>query len=557
MEHVGLSFPEAVNKLAQSVGLTVPNESMMVRNTSATAHDRYKHVPIVSKVAAIELLEVMRTACSFYCKQLRGAKNAIQYLKKRGLIGEIAARFSLGYAPAGWKNLEIVFPDYRNDSLLKAGLVIMSEKKDKQAQAQRYDRFRERIIFPIRNIQGRVIGFGGRVLNRSEEPKYLNSPETLLFNKSNELYGLFEARLAIRERHYVLVVEGYMDVVTLAQCGFENVVATLGTACTSTHVQKLLRRTDTIIFSFDGDTAGRQAARRALNVCLPYAADNRITRFLFLPPEHDPDSYVRKFGTDAFASEIERAIPLSKFLLSEVLENKDLDQPEGRARVLFDAKPLLQALPANALRSQIMHTLAKQLNLSFEEIVSFCIIDKQIAVVTRSRLPHKDQRTVVTGIERRMLRNLVMHPRIALELDDEAKQTLLTLTHHRELFKEVAIHTRALGQAAAFQLLSDLLCNGEHAATFEKIFREILNCDENVRDLLLKNPKDATVIEECRIQEKLAAKELQAAIFKIRYDTCCERLDVLSQQSQHTPKELTELIDLNQKRTKMKRQLGL
>ncbi|WP_114812921.1 DNA primase [Paraburkholderia kururiensis] len=557
MEHAGLTFPEAVNELAQSVGLTVPNEPSPGRGGGSYGSQGggYDYGSGASKAVTTALSDVMQVACDFYRKQLRGAPNAIQYLKKRGLTGEIAARFGLGYAPDGWQNLEAAFPNYRDDALVEAGLVIVSEKQDAQGQARRYDRFRERIMFPIRNVKGQVIGFGGRVLEGGE-PKYLNSPETPLFNKGSELYGLFEARLAIREQRYVLVVEGYMDVVALAQLGFQNAVATLGTACTPIHVQKLLRQTDTVIFSFDGDSAGRRAARRALDACLPHAADNRTIRFLFLPPEHDPDSYVREFGTDAFAEQVERAMPLSQFLLNEVLVGKELDQPEGRARALFDAKPLLQALPANALRSQIMHMLADRLDVPFEEVAALCEVDARIAAAARTAPPRKDRRAV-TGIEQRALRNLVMHPRIVLELDEEAERALLALTRNGELFEEVATHARALGDAAAFQLLSDLLRNGANAATFEEIFREILNYDENVRDLLLKDPEDSAVIEERREQERLAAEELKAAILKMRYDAWCERLDALSRQSKHTPEELAELMDLNQKRAEMKRQLGL
>ncbi len=335
-------------------------------------------LPAASKSVTTALTDVMQTASDYYRKQLRGATNAIQYLKKRGLTGEIAMRFGLGYAPDGWQNLETAFEDYRADTLVDAGLVIVSEKTDAQGTARRYDRFRERIMFPIRNVKGNVIGFGGRVLD-SGEPKYLNSPETPLFNKGSELYGLFEARLAIRDQKYALVVEGYMDVVALAQLGFPNAVATLGTACTPIHVQKLLRQTDTVVFSFDGDAAGRRAARRALEACLPHAADNRTIRFLFLPTEHDPDSYVREFGAEAFSDQVRRAMPLSQFLLNEAIAGKELDQPEGRAKALFEAKPLLQALPANALRAQIMHMFADRLNIPFEEVAGLSDVDARRA----------------------------------------------------------------------------------------------------------------------------------------------------------------------------------
>ncbi len=552
IEHAGLTFPEAVNELAQSVGLTVPQEPSPMRGGGGGGEG---YAPAVSKAVTTALSDVMQVACDFYRKQLRGAPNAIQYLKKRGLTGEIAARFGLGYAPDGWQNLESAFPDYRDDSLVESGLVIVSEKSDAQGQNRRYDRFRERIMFPIRNVKGQVIGFGGRVLD-SGEPKYLNSPETPLFNKGSELYGLFEARLAIREQQYVLVVEGYMDVVALAQLGFQNAVATLGTACTPVHVQKLMRQTDTVIFSFDGDSAGRRAARRALDACLPHAADNRTIRFLFLPAEHDPDSYVREFGTEGFSEQVARAMPLSQFMLNEVLAGKELDQPEGKARALFDAKPLLQALPANALRAQIMHMFADRLDVPFDEVAALCEVDARIAAASRAAPPRKDRRSV-TGIEQRALRNLVMHPRIVAVLDEDAEQALLTVTRHGELFEEVTTHARALGEAAEFQLLSDLLRNSANAPTFEEIFREILDYDENVRDLLLKNPEDETVAEERREQERIVGEELKAAIFRMSYDAYSARLDQLSRQSRHTPEELAEYTDLNRRRADMKRQLGL
>ena len=223
---------------------------------------------------------------------LRNRERAIDYLKGRGLTGQIAARFGIGYAPAGWQNLQAVFPEYSEAAIKEVGLVIDNEA------GKRYDRFRDRIMFPIRNVKGECIGFGGRVLGDGT-PKYLNSPETPVFSKGRELYGLFEARTALREAGYVLVTEGYMDVVALAQLGFPNAVATLGTACTTDHVQKLFRFSDAVVFSFDGDSAGRRAARKALDGALPYATDVRSVKFLFLPSEHDPDSYIRAHGADA------------------------------------------------------------------------------------------------------------------------------------------------------------------------------------------------------------------------------------------------------------------
>ncbi|KMQ80610.1 DNA primase [Candidatus Burkholderia pumila] len=544
MEHTGLTFPEAVKELAQGAGLTVPQEP------SFRGGGGRMESAAPSKAVSVALTEVMQTATEFYRKQLRSAKNAIAYLKKRGLTGEIAQRFGLGYAPDGWQSLEAAFFDYRNDNLVEAGLVIVSEKTDAQGQAHRYDRFRERVMFPIRNVKGNVIGFGGRVLDGGE-PKYLNSPETSLFSKGSELYGLFEARLAIRELGYALVVEGYMDVVALAQLGFANAVATLGTACTPIHVQKLFRQTDTVVFSFDGDFAGWRAARRALEAALPHAADNRTIKFLFLPKEHDPDSYIREFGTDGFSEQVDRAMPLSQFLLNEALADKELDQPEGRAKALFDAKPLLQALPANALRVQILYMLADWLDMSFTEIAALCDIDSRAAAVARANVP-KSERRRITGQEQRALRNLVMYPGMAASLDQESERTLVTMTEHGELFSEIIGHARELGNAAEFQLISEILRNAANAPTYEDIFQEILAYDENVRDLLMRDPSDEGAAARVEEQKRLLAEELQATVLKLRHDSYRAQLDLLARQESLSPEEVAEFSDLSAKVAQIK-----
>jgi DNA primase len=238
------------------------------------------------------------------------------------------------------------------------------------AEASRYDWFRDRVMFPIRNVAGEIIGFGGRVLDDSK-PKYMNSPETALFNKGRELYGLFEARQALREHGHALVVEGYMDVVALAQHGFANAVATLGTACTAEHVGKLFRFTDHIVFSFDGDAAGRRAAGRALEAALPLATDLRTIKFLFLPAEHDPDSYVRELGTEAFAGALAAAVPLSRQLIEHCAEGQDLATAEGRARLLGQARPLWSTLPEEgALRRQILAEIAAAARLEMGDLAS-------------------------------------------------------------------------------------------------------------------------------------------------------------------------------------------
>jgi DNA primase len=366
MEHAGLGYVDAIEELARGVGLEVPHERQ-------AAGEAYQKV-------APDLYEVMQTATRYYREQLKQSPRAIDYLKRRGLSGEIAARFGIGYAPEGWQNLAAAFPDYQDDMLSETGLVIdkeddtpargtpkvgnlLSSKLDAEltptpdaratrgpGAGKRYDRFRDRIMFPIINVRGQVIGFGGRVLEKGE-PKYLNSPETPLFEKGRELYGLYQAQKAICAGQRVLVVEGYMDVVALAQHGVEYAVATLGTATTPYHVQKLLRLTEHIVFCFDGDKAGQRAAWRALENALPYLQDGKRISFLFLPVEHDPDSFIREFGKEAFEQRVQEAMPLSAYLLREISAGLDLRTQEGRNQLLQRAKPLLTAIvaPATAL----------------------------------------------------------------------------------------------------------------------------------------------------------------------------------------------------------------
>ena len=356
MEHAGLGFLDAVKDLAQQAGLQVPETQLDPAEQARAAQARARQHT---------LTDVLHRAAEHYRSRLKDDTRAIEYLKLRGLTGRVAQHFGLGYAPSGWRSLASAFPDYEATELVDAGLVIVHGEEGEEQK--RYDRFRDRIMFPIRSVKGEVIGFGGRVLDGGE-PKYLNSPETPVFVKGLELYGLHEARVAIRERGYALVVEGYMDVVALAQSGFGNAVATLGTACTPEHVKKLLRFTDSVVFSFDGDAAGRRAASRALEAALPQVNDLRSFRFLFLPSEHDPDSYVRAHGAEAFDKFVEAATPLSRQLLDRASEGADLGTPEGRARMLAQARPLWAQLPVGALRLQLLAELAQAGRTSVEEL---------------------------------------------------------------------------------------------------------------------------------------------------------------------------------------------
>ena len=352
MDHSGMGFREAVTDLAQSTGLQVPEDDVSPQQRERAAQAREKQAT---------LTDLLEKAGDAYRKQLSQSPKAIGYLKGRGVSGATAKRFGLGYAPEGWRSLASIFPAYDDAQLVESGLVIESEGEN-GAEAKRYDRFRDRVMFPIRNVKGECIGFGGRVFG-DEKPKYLNSPETPVFHKGRELYGLFEARTAIREQGYTLVTEGYMDVVALAQLGFPNAVATLGTACTPDHVHKLFRFTDTVVFSFDGDSAGRRAARKALDAALPYATDTRSIKFLFLPTEHDPDSFVREYGADAFARHVHDATPLSRFLLEAASDSCDLGQAEGRARMSSNARPLWNLLPDGALKRQLLAEIADKAQL--------------------------------------------------------------------------------------------------------------------------------------------------------------------------------------------------
>jgi DNA primase len=356
-EHTGASFRDAVTDLAQQVGLAVPDDT---RNDDERRHAAQQRARQAS------LTDVLERAAQHYRLQLKGNARAIGYLKGRGLTGEIAARFGLGYAPDGWHALASAFAQYDDPQLVESGLVIQPETEEGQEQ-RRYDRFRDRVMFPIRAVGGETIGFGGRVLD-SGEPKYLNSPETPVFVKGRELYGLFESRAGIRARGHALVVEGYMDVVALAQMGFDNAVATLGTACTEEHVRKLFRFTDAVVFSFDGDAAGRRAATRALEAALPHATDLRSIRFLFLPPEHDPDSFVRDLGASAFERAIAQAVPLSRQILDVARDGCDLGMPEGRARFASQAKPLWSALPEGGLKRQMLAEINRSAGLPDGEL---------------------------------------------------------------------------------------------------------------------------------------------------------------------------------------------
>ncbi|MCP4299250.1 MAG: DNA primase [Gammaproteobacteria bacterium] len=342
MEFDHMSFVEAIESLASSMGVEVP------RSESDKPARRYD-----------ELFSLMDTVAKHWQQAMKDTPAAVEYLKNRGIDGATAKRFGIGYAPDGWSNVLDKFGKSTEaiERLLATGLII---RKD---NGQHYDRFRDRIIFPIRDTRGRTIGFGGRTMGDGE-PKYLNSPETVLFHKGRELYGLFEARQALRNIEQLVVVEGYMDVVALARHGIDFAVATLGTATTGEHLNHLFRLTENVCFSFDGDRAGKAAAWRALENALPQIRDGRQIRFVFLPAGHDPDSFVNEYGADAFVKALENGVALSEFLIQELASQVDMQSVDGRARLAELARPLVNKIPIGVYRELLIESLAVTVGLT-------------------------------------------------------------------------------------------------------------------------------------------------------------------------------------------------
>jgi DNA primase len=428
MDHRGLSYVEAIEELAQSVGLAVPQESR--RGFQEASQTR-------------GLTEVLQVAADFYRAQLKKSPGAIEYLKARGLTGATAARFALGYSPDTWQGLKTVFENYADPRLVDAGLVISGEEN------KRYDRFRGRIMFPIRNRRGSVIGFGARVLDGSE-PKYLNSPETPIYHKGQELYGLHEAQEAIRQRSRVIVCEGYMDVIQLAQAGFAEAVAALGTSITGHHVGTLFRLTGNVIFAFDGDAAGRKAARRALEATLPVIADGQRASFVFFPEGEDPDSLIRDHGAGALEAELARAQSLSQWFLRCVGEGLDLEQPEDRAAAVSAARPMLESMPTGALRMQLVRTLGEATRTPPQDIETlFGLTPWRRVPPARESLdaaPRARRGREVESLKRRLLERLLSFPELARDFN--AQIASLAIDGDTDLDRQLAEVWRAATSAA-------------------------------------------------------------------------------------------------------------
>ncbi|TFH11951.1 MAG: DNA primase [Nitrosomonadales bacterium] len=494
MEYVGMDFIEALNDLASSVGMQVPVQKKDVYpgmiNFKSGGEDKENSLQ--------DLFEVMSVVTRFYREQLKCSKRGIAYLKKRGLTGKTAARFAIGYSPPGWQNLAEIFPDYQSPILLKIGVVSES------GESKRYDRFRDRIMFPILNQKGKIVGFGGRVLENNE-PKYLNSPETPLFEKGRELYNLFTARRAIRDAEKVIVVEGYMDVVVLSQYGIEYVVATLGTATTPHHVQKLLRQTDNVVFCFDGDDAGRKAAWRALENSLAQFVDGKNLCFLFLPEGEDPDSYVRKFGKDAFEGLINQALPLSIFLFQRLSEGINLQTSEGRARLVQDAKPLLAKVIAPILSLMLLKRLTELSGVNQDELESLLQIRRVSLSLSRRKISRPDPISPYRWLTQVLLHNPGHVSKLDRELLSEHGENTEEMSALIALIEFIDTHPHVT-ESNVIPSAMTYFYNSPHRELLEKAESATLSWD-NTMDL--EAEFDGALVRLREMQRKKRMTELQ------------------------------------------------
>lgn len=488
MEHGGMSFPEAVEDLANRCGLTIPKEANLVEIDKDTS----------------ELYELMEMIVRFYRHQLREhseAQIAVDYLKQRGLSGEIAAAYEVGFAPPGWDNLLKNFgqSDAAKSRLEKLGMTI---KKD---NGQYYDRFRNRIMFPIRDVRNRVIGFGGRALG-DDTPKYLNSPETRIFHKGHELYGLYQARKAVRQLEEIYIVEGYMDVVAMAQFQIPNSVATLGTAATSEQIEKLFKKCAKLVFCFDGDKAGIKAGWRALETTLPLLKDGRQCFFQFMPEGEDPDSFVRQYGKDAFEQSASR-LALSDYLFQQLQEGLDLATPEGRAAYIEQAKPYIQKLPRSALKQLIIRELSNQTGFDIEQVQEDS--QNKYSQTTKQR-PGTRQQTMTPV--RRAIRVLLNRPDLANQIQN--------------------LDRLATVQIYGIEFLIELIeyIRGRSATT------TIANIMENWRD----TPTEKALMELARSEQLLSEPEQIA----IEFSNLIEKLIADSEKNERL-KESKNLRDIN------------
>jgi DNA primase len=509
MNYDNMTFPEAVEELAHQLGLEVPHEDSQPQGPD--------HRPLY------DLLEACRKFFSYQLRQHPQAGKAVGYLKQRGLSGEVAARYQVGYAPEGWDNLlKALGTDTKQiDNLFETGMITRQDNKQ-------YDRFRDRIMFPIRDRRGRVIGFGGRLLGDGK-PKYLNSPETPVFHKGSELYGLFEVRTQYKQIPRLLVVEGYMDVVALAQFGIDYAVASLGTATTDHHLQLIFKNTQQVIFCFDGDRAGKEAGWKALNVCLPHMRDGKQANFLFLPEGEDPDTLVRKEGQAIFEQRIDNAMPLSEYLFDKLAEDIDMRSIDGRARFAEVVKPYLERLPESLFRDMLTEKLNE--TIGFRKQQPEAPAARQHSV---KKTPGKGKAANKTGLHtippvRRAVALLLHFPNVCKQVEVPPQlarsaipgmpllNALLDFLHQQEnpSLGSILEHWRNSDDARhldkIIQLELDIL-EADVADQFRGVLEQLLRtqADQEWQQLLEnKSPSQLTPEERQRLQELQSLRSLQ------------------------------------------------
>lgn len=462
MEHQGLSFPEAVQFLADRVGMVVPKVRGQNDNPEVRAERKKKQQTLEETTAA---------AADFYAQQLKFNPAAKAYLDKRGLSAEVIAHYGLGYAPDGWQPLTQVFQPYPNTALVDTGMVIDNE-------GRYYDRFRHRIMFPIRNPRGQVIGFGGRVLDDSK-PKYLNSPDTPLFDKGKNLYGLYEGRAAVKEAGRILVVEGYMDVVALAQFGVGYGVAALGTATTAEHVKILMRQADSIYFCFDGDSAGRKAAWRALENALPQLKDDKSLHFLFLPEEHDPDSYIRAYGKAQFEDALlNQSKPLSEYFWEHLSDGIHLNTQEGKAELVKTSSPLLAQITAPALAYLLKQRLSELVGIDPDDLAQLLGQEapkRHVKQKSYKLPPISVKQPVMPTLVQRQIRSLLINPDWAAYID---LPDYLALDGDFACLANLAETIKNHPSVPATAQVLEHMRGSPYEETINRIFRSVLQSEE-------------------------------------------------------------------------------
>jgi DNA primase len=516
MDHDHLAFPEAVEELALRLGLEVPHEGGREAATPRADESLY---------------ELTARVTQHYSQCLAREPRAREYLKERGLTAQTLERFAIGYAPNSWNELLKRFGagDTERRRLFEAGLVVERDRGQVQGGERYYDRFRDRVMFPIRDARGRVIAFGGRIIDAGE-PKYLNSPETALFHKGRELYGLYETRRARPNLKQLLIVEGYMDVVRLHQAGIDYALATLGTATTPEHLRRIFRLVSTVVFAFDGDRAGRAAAWRALQQALPEAREGREIRFLFLPQGHDPDTLVGAEGREAFEARLAGAVPLSEYLVQELTEQSDLAHADGRARFAESARPLYAKVPEGVYRELLLERLAQVVGLSAERLQQLW---GSRAVTPASSVPPP---------ARSSARRAGASRGSSAGRGSLVRQAIVRLLHCPGIAIEVSAAERAgidVSDEPGMPLLRELLDNlrdkpADKPAQVIERFHDREE-GETLQKLLAR--------EEVIRDSGAAAKELRAALAKLADQAAGRRLEALESKSRTgslSPHELEE-----------------